>query len=172
MAAIVERLLTLARAEAAVDEAKREPVRLDVLVVRTAADLSSLAKLRHLKLDVKTSPVTVSGDPDRLVDAVTNLVGNAIHYNVENGAITIRVDAHGSLARLTVADTGIDIAADDLPRIFEPFFRADPARSRDAGGAGLGLAVTKAIVERHGGRLTCISQPGRGTTMTVDLPGA
>lgn len=172
MAAIVERLLTLARAEATVDAAKREPVRLDELVVRTAADLSSLAKLRHLTLDVKASPVTVSGDPDRLVDAVTNLVGNAIHYNVENGTIAIRIDANGSLARLTVTDTGIGIAAGDLPRIFEPFFRADPARSRDAGGAGLGLAVTKAIVERHGGRIICTSQPGRGTTMTVELPQA
>jgi two-component system sensor histidine kinase BaeS len=73
---------------------------------------------------------------------------------------------------LTVTDTGVGIGPDDLPRIFDPFFRADPARSRDAGGAGLGLAVSRAIVERHGGRISCRSEPGRGTTMTIRLPAA
>ena len=73
-------------------------------------------------------------------------------------------------AELSVADTGMGIAADDLPRVFDPFFRADPARSRDAGGAGLGLAVTRAIIERHGGSIACRSASEAGTTVVMSLP--
>jgi signal transduction histidine kinase len=76
----------------------------------------------------------------------------------------------GEYAFLEVHDNGPGIAPEILPKIFDPFFRADPARSRDAGGAGLGLAVARAIVERHGGRITCRSEPNRGTTMHIRLP--
>jgi signal transduction histidine kinase len=169
MLGIVERLLALVRAE--VDPTDRtEPVRLDGLVEQVAQELRPLATSRQVTLTADTTPLTTTGDPDRLRAAITNVVANAIRYNVEGGRVTIVLQAHDTDAELTVTDTGVGISADDLPKIFDPFFRADPARSRDAGGAGLGLAVARAIVERHGGRIACRSEPNRGTTMHIRLP--
>jgi signal transduction histidine kinase len=125
-----------------------------------------------VSVEQRVVPVTVHGDPDRLRGALTNLVSNAIQYNQEGGSVVVSAAADNRLATLTIADTGIGIAPDDLDRIFEPFFRADPARSRDAGGAGLGLSVAARIVEQHGGRIDCSSRPGAGTTMTIRLPEA
>jgi signal transduction histidine kinase len=169
MLGIVERLLALVRAEAGVaDRAVQVP--LDGLIGQIAGDLQPLAVSRQVDLTAETTPLVATGDPDRLRDAITNVVANAIRYNVAGGRVAIVLRPRGPEAELTVTDTGVGIAPDDLPRIFDPFFRADPARSRDAGGAGLGLAVARAIVERHGGQIGCQSQPGRGTTMTIRLP--
>jgi signal transduction histidine kinase len=121
-------------------------------------------------MTVDAEASTTVGDPDRLLDAITNVVVNAIRYNVEGGRVSVVLRRRDTDAELTVTDTGVGISADDLPRIFDPFFRADPARSRDAGGAGLGLAVTRAVVERHGGRVACRSEPDRGTTISIRLP--
>jgi signal transduction histidine kinase len=112
------------------------------------------------------------GDADVLFDAVTQVVANAIQYNVDAGAVRIEVREAGGEVHLAVADTGVGIAAEDLPTVFEPFFRADPARQRQAGGAGLGLAVTRAIVVRHGGEITCESVLGQGTTVSFCLRAA
>jgi signal transduction histidine kinase len=167
MQAIVERLLALARAEAGADDGRRSPLVLDDLVRRVAEDLGPLADARGIAVEVEAIPLSVSAVPDRLLDAVTNVVANAIAYNVEGGRVHIALAQHGGHAELTVRDTGIGIARADLPRIFDPFFQADPAGNR---GAGLGLAVTRAIIESHGGEIRCESQPGAGTTMTIRLP--
>jgi cell cycle sensor histidine kinase DivJ len=167
MQAIVERLLALARAEAGADDGRRSPLALDDLVRRVAEDLGPLADARGIAVDVDAAPLSVMAVPDRLLDAATNVVANAIAYNVEGGRVHIALAQHGGHAELTVRDTGIGIARADLPRIFDPFFQADPAGNR---GAGLGLAVTRAIVESHGGEIRCESQPGVGTTMTIRLP--
>jgi signal transduction histidine kinase len=169
MLAVVERLLALVRAEAGVTD-HVVPVRLDTLVEQVVRDLQPLATGRQVVVTTEADPLTAMGDPDRLMDAVTNVVVNAIRYNVEGGRVSIVLRQRDGAAELTVADTGVGIAASDLPRIFDPFFRADPARSRDAGGAGLGLAVARAIVERHGGEVVCRSEPNRGTTMSIRLP--
>jgi signal transduction histidine kinase len=169
MQTVVERLLALARAEAGADSDRRIPVQLDDLARQVASDLRPLAEARHITIDAETTPVTVSGDPDRLFDALTNVVANAIGYNVENGHVRITVRERNGDAELLVTDTGVGIAADDLPRIFDPFFRADPARNR---GAGLGLAVTRAVIESHGGRVTCESGVGQGTTVAMHLAAA
>jgi signal transduction histidine kinase len=169
MHAIVERLLALARAEAGADDDRRVPVRLDELVHQVAADLEPLAAARNIAIEVDAAPVSAPGVPDRLLDAVTNVVANAVGYNVEGGRVRIALRERDGQAELAVRDTGIGIAAADLPRIFDPFFQADPARNR---GAGLGLAVTRAIVERHGGAVGCESRPGAGTTVTIRLPQA
>jgi signal transduction histidine kinase len=171
MLSIVERLLALVRAEAGVVD-RAVPVLLDALVEQVAGDLEPLASSRRVTLSTETAPVATTGDPDRLRDAVTNVVANAIRYNVDGGRVAVALRPVEDEVELTVTDTGVGIGPDDLPRIFDPFFRADPARSRDAGGAGLGLAVSRAIVERHGGRISCRSEPGRGTTMTIRLPAA
>jgi signal transduction histidine kinase len=169
MQAIVERLLALARAEAGADDDRRVPLALDDLVRRVADELRPLADTRGIALDVEASPTAVSAVPDRLLDAVTNVVANAIAYNVEGGRVRITLHTHARLAEVAVTDTGIGIAPADVPRIFDPFFQVDPASNR---GAGLGLAVTRAIVERHGGDIACESRPGTGTTMTIRLPVA
>jgi signal transduction histidine kinase len=173
MQAVVERLLALARDQSSTAEADRkEAVRLDTLVAGIVRELGTLAADRGIRLTIDLpAPVTVVGDPGRLLEAVTNVVANAIQYNVEGGDVRIALapEAHGTSV-LRVSDTGVGIPLDALPRVFEPFFRADPARSRAAGGAGLGLAVAHSIVVRHGGRISCTSAPGRGTDIRIELP--
>lgn len=169
MQGIVERLLALVRAEAAATD-RAVPVALHELVDRVVRDLQPLAASRHVTVTSETEPLTTTGDPDRLLDAITNVVVNAIRYNVEGGRVSIVLRRVDGEAELTVTDTGVGIPAADLPRVFDPFYRADPARSRDAGGAGLGLAVTRAIVERHGGQVACRSELDRGTTLSIRLP--
>jgi signal transduction histidine kinase len=170
MQGVVERLLALAREESGEPPDASVTVGLDALVRDTAAELQPLATEHRLAIAIESQPVSVVGDPDRLREALTHLVTNAIRYNVDGGRVEIRLRHSGERAEIAVADTGAGIAAADLGRVFEPFFRTDAARSRDAGGAGLGLAVARAIIRRHGGDVTCESELGRGTTMTVRLP--
>jgi len=170
MQGIVERLLSLARSETAADADLDVAVSLDEVVRRAIADLAPLASSRHLEIKADLPPVTVTGDPARLLEAVTNVIANAIFYNVEGGHVSVSLVRAAERVELSIADTGVGIDAKDLPLIFDPFFRADYARSRDAGGAGLGLAVTRETVERHGGSIACSSQPGTGTTVVIRLP--
>jgi two-component system OmpR family sensor kinase len=169
MQTIVERLLTLARADAAREDERRVPVRLDALAASLAHDLRTLSDARRLDVSVDATPASCLGDPDRLYEALTNVVVNAIQYNVEGGRLRIEVREAGEYAEVIVADTGVGIPAAQLPHVFEPFFRGDAARSHEAGGAGLGLAVTQAIVKRHGGDVRCTCEPGRGTTVVLRL---
>jgi heavy metal sensor kinase len=174
MTAVVERLLALARTEAAAPD-RREPVAIDHVIEQAAADLESLARRRGVTLNVdrtSDSAGLVEGDADRLREALANVIANAVQYNIDGGRVDVHLRRDDGQAEIVVSDTGIGIPAEDLPRVFEPFFRADPARSRDAGGAGLGLAVTHGIITRHGGTIACASSPGAGTTMTVRLPYA
>jgi heavy metal sensor kinase len=172
MRVVVERLLLLARADAGEVTMARQPVRLDTLTQRVVDDLRAIAAARQVTLSCEGQPVTVSGDANRLTDAITNLVTNAIDYNVPNGRIDISVVARANEADIRVADTGIGIDSADLPHVFERFYRADPARARVRGGAGLGLAIARWIVDEHGGRITGSSEPGRGSVFTVVLPAA
>jgi signal transduction histidine kinase len=172
MRSVVEGLLTLARADAGEQPRARVATALGPLVAEVVELMQGLASRRGVTLDLvpPAGDVTVLAEPDRLRDAVTNLVSNAIHYNREQGRVEIAVSREGATACVRVSDTGIGIAPGDIPRIFDRFYRADKARSREAGGAGLGLAVTKWIVESHGGEIRCESEPGRGTTFTIRLP--
>ena len=114
---------------------------------------------------------TLRADPTRLEQAVLILVDNAIKYGPPGGTVTLRSDVtrSGEL-RITVEDDGPGIPKEDLPRIFERFYRVDKARSRRMGGTGLGLPIAKTIVEAHGGHITAESRPGRGTRMSIHLP--
>jgi signal transduction histidine kinase len=114
--------------------------------------------------------VNVEGDRARLKQIVVNLVDNSIKYTPEGGAITLRVAAQADEALLEVADTGIGIPADALPHVFERFFRVDKARSRELGGAGLGLSIVKSICTAHGGRVDVESVVGRGSRVRVFFP--
>jgi len=115
--------------------------------------------------------LTCSVDPDRLAQAVINLLGNALKYTPQGGSVEVTVGAGGGRVLIAVRDTGIGIAAGDLPRVFERFYRVDASRSRDGGGAGIGLTIARTIVEAHGGTLRAESEPGKGSTFTIALPG-
>jgi signal transduction histidine kinase len=147
-------------------------VSLPQVVHDVVALLQPLAEQRHVRFSVTDTAVDVVGDPDRLRELVMNLASNAVWYNHEEGRVDIAVRRDGALACLDVADTGIGIAPEDLPHIFDRFYRADRARAREAGGSGLGLAVAKWVVESHGGEITCSSEIGRGTRFVVRLPAA
>ncbi|MEZ5318788.1 MAG: HAMP domain-containing sensor histidine kinase [Vicinamibacterales bacterium] len=170
MEGVVLKLLALARAEAGADDDRRQPVRLDQIVRAAAGQVERLAAGQQVALDVQTEFVEVTGDPDRLLEAVGNVVLNAVQYTRSGGRVDVAVAREGPEAIVRVRDTGPGIAPADLPRVFDPFVRADPARSRAAGGSGLGLAVTRAILQRHGGRISGESALGRGTTMTMRIP--
>jgi heavy metal sensor kinase len=167
---VVESLLMLARADAGEETLARIPVALDDVVRDTVADLQPLAGSRRLTVTVAAEPAAVIGDPLRLREAVSNLMVNAIKYNTDAGAVDVSLRRDRTWVELRVSDTGIGIAPADLPHVFDRFYRADPARQ--AGGAGLGLAVTKWIVESHRGAIACHSEPGRGTEVVVRLPAA
>ena len=113
------------------------------------------------------SSLEITGDAERLAQVVTNLLTNAMQYNQPGGEVRVKLAAQAGLAVLTIADTGQGIAPEDLPRAFERFYRADPART-GAGSAGLGLSICKAIVEAHGGTIEVASEKNRGTTFTLN----
>jgi heavy metal sensor kinase len=172
MRQVVERLLTLARADSAEMMLQRAPVGLAPVVSDALGIVQPLAEQRQISIDTHLDAATVVGDRDRLTDLVTNLCSNAIQYNKVGGQVSVEVWPEGNEACLRVRDTGNGISADDLPRIFDRFYRADKARTAHSGGAGLGLAIAKWIVEAHGGRITCHSTLGQGTEILVHLPRA
>ena len=112
----------------------------------------------------------VEADPDMITQCVINLMSNAMRYTPEGGWVVVSVLSDRKHVDIAVSDTGIGIAKDDLSRIFGRFWRADASRAREAGGLGVGLAVTKQIVERHHGYISVESELGKGTTFTIHLP--
>ncbi len=123
----------------------------------------------HLALDPTLPPVQV--DPARLTQVMLNLLGNALQYTPERGQVTVTAGAGREGVIITVADTGIGLAAADLPHIFERFYRVDKSRSRAGGGSGIGLTISRHLVEAHGGSLTAASPgSGRGSTFSIILP--
>jgi two-component system, OmpR family, sensor kinase len=165
---LVNDLLTLARADLGLTP-RLERVALDDLLMAVFMETRSLAAGRQLDVD-QLEAVFVQGDPDWLKQLLLILVDNALKYTPDGGAIHLGLRSEGESALVGVRDTGIGISADDMPHVFERFFRADPARTRSTGGAGLGLAIARWIVEQHHGEITLESEPGRGTTATLRLP--
>lgn len=150
----------------------RQDVNLHDLANEIVALLTPLADSRAVKLAVEGDPVWVRGDAGRLTDALSNVVKNAIEYNRPQGTVTMTTRQYGAHAVVTVRDTGVGIAAADLPHIFERFYRADRSRTRAAGGAGLGLAIARTVVEEHGGTIVCASEEGAGSEFIIRLPAA
>jgi two-component system phosphate regulon sensor histidine kinase PhoR len=110
------------------------------------------------------------GDPAALRRVFMNLVENAVKYNREGGQVRLKLERRNGHVNVEVIDTGQGIAAEHLPRLFRRFYRADQGRSRESGGAGLGLAICKSFVESHQGKITVTSTPGQGSTFQVELP--
>ena len=171
LAKIVENLLAISRLEAG--EARKQLERLDFaeLARSTADQMRLLAEEKNIHLDCNGGEhVEVDADPARLKQVVVNLLDNAIKYTPEKGRVSISVVKQDSRAVLEVEDNGIGISTDDLPHVFERFYRADKARSRQMGGTGLGLSIVRSICLAHGGRVTVNSTEGRGSLFRVELP--
>jgi heavy metal sensor kinase len=168
---LINDLLALARADEGRTLLDKQPVRLDLLAADVVATVEPLSVERGITLQVQApEPITVLGDEARLIQVLMNLLDNAITYTDVGGQVTVTVESRHDNACLTVSDTGFGIAQEDIPRIFDRFYRADPARSRTTGGSGLGLAIVEWIVRAHGGTITVESQVGHGSTFTVTLP--
>lgn len=176
----VRRLARLVGDIESLAEAERPQLRLE----RERCDLARLVGTRaeaHAEafaaagLRVETAleeEVTADADPARLAQVVDNLLANALRYTDRGGAVTVRVAGEGDDALIAVGDTGIGIPPEDLPYVFDRFWRADRSRSRATGGAGVGLAVARRLVEAHGGSIAVTSRLGEGSCFTVRLPRA
>ncbi len=166
---VVQGLLTLARADADELPLTLAPIRADQLVDDVVTLARPIAAQRQVQISTSVPSVEVMGDPERLQEAISNLVINAVHFNRPGGRVTIDGATENEALVLRVSDTGIGIASEHLPHVFERFYRVES--SRGAGqGAGLGLAITKWIVEQHGGTLHSSSEVGRGSEFVVALP--
>jgi len=171
MTQLVSELLTLARADAGQQLLTREELDLGVLVNSVVQAMQPLALQRGVRLAEHAQPrVTISGDQTRLSQLLINLVDNALRYTSAGGNVNVAVKEQAGWAELRVEDTGIGIAAEHLPHLFERFYRADPARARADGGSGLGLAIAQWITQAHAGQITVESEFGRGSTFTVRIP--
>ncbi|TMP92871.1 MAG: PAS domain-containing protein [Verrucomicrobia bacterium] len=162
---LVDDLLTLARLESRSAGLQFSDVQLAELFQSVIRDWEKKLAEKQLKVVVDLSP-----DETRLHEVLYNLLDNALKYSLENGEIRLRAVHRGPEIVLSVTDNGIGISKGDLPRIFERFYRADKARSRELGGTGLGLAIVKHIAQLHGGRVEAESELGKGTTIRVILP--
>ncbi len=172
MRRLVESLLALARLDSGDAAARREPCDLAAIADETVELLRPLAEEAKITLRADLAPAACFGDPDRLAQVVTNLVGNAIQHNRPGGEVTVKAGRRDQQVFVTVADTGPGIAGVDLPHIFERFYRADKVRAGASGRTGLGLAITQAIVESHDGTLEVSSEVGRGSVFTATFPAA
>lgn len=184
---LVEDLLDLSRLEAGVLELRLQPLSINDLATSAASLFRDRAEAAGVTLELELEPAipSVRGDHDRLLQVASNLIENAIKFTPPRGHVTVRTGTENQAlppegtppwtaraVRFEVADTGVGIDAADLPHVFDRFFRADRSRDRRTGGYGLGLAISRYLIEAHGGRIFVESQPGRGSTFWFILPAA
>jgi two-component system, OmpR family, sensor kinase len=170
---IVNDLLTLSEAEVGKQVLAKEPTDIRELLEDLVDQMRLLASDRNLRIDLRcASELWIEADKLWIRRAVLNLLDNAIKYSKDGGTIEVSAGREDSNVRVRVRDSGIGIHPDDLPFIFNRLYRADPARNRDSGGAGLGLALVKWVIEAHGGAIRVESEPDRGATFEIFLPGS
>ena len=175
LARLVEDLRTLALAEAGQLALDCQPIDAAELVKRVVASFGPKAAAKHVMLtvDAPSSLPHIRADGQRIAQVLTNLLGNALRYTPLDGRVDVRLKTEKQSVIIAVGDTGPGIARDDLPRIFDRFYRADKSRARDAqdaGGSGLGLAIARSIIEAHGGHIWAESETSQGTTVVFTLP--
>jgi PAS domain S-box-containing protein len=169
---LVEDILTVGKIDSGQFQPSVEPAELGALVdaVIESVEPAAIRKAINLVSQIGPGPIMVQADPNQLDRALLNVLSNAVKFTQAAGSVVIRVRRVGAEARITVADTGIGIAQDELPKLFSRFFRSSLAIEHEIQGTGLGLAIVKHIVERHGGDISVASRPGEGTMVTIVLP--
>jgi two-component system sensor histidine kinase BaeS len=170
LARLLDDLSALAEAERPGLLLDAEPVDLAAIAEAQTAAFADAFADKGIALTPALEPAVVDGDPRRLEQIVVNLLSNALRYTDAGGSVRVVVRGDGEAALLEVADTGIGIAPEDLPRVFTRFWRGEKSRSRDTGGAGIGLSIVKELVQAHGGTISVESTPGRGSVFRVTLP--
>lgn len=170
MRQLIESLLELARLDAGQEQIARKPVELSSLARGVVETLRPIATEKQVRLELEMQEVECVGDGGRLEQVVTNLVSNAIHYNHPGGLVRVRTSSDHASAILEVSDDGPGIPEEHQPHVFKRFYRAESARTTSHGHSGLGLSISKLIVEAHGGAIELKSAAGKGTTFIVRLP--
>jgi heavy metal sensor kinase len=170
--ALVEELLSLARADSGRETLRISSVHLSTIVRVVSEQWRELMAARNLTFtcDVTDEEITILGDRNALQRLLTVLLDNAAKYTPAPGTVELHLELKGELAAIRVSDSGIGIALEDQPKIFDRFYRADKARSRNLEGAGIGLAIAQWIVQQHKGSITVQSSPAKGSTFLVQLP--
>jgi signal transduction histidine kinase len=169
---LVEQLLDLSRLESGDVPLDREPVSLAPIVTQVLSEIEVARADRGVSVesDVPVDLPRVNADRERIHQVLFNLVDNAVRFTPPGGSVAVRAARLNGRCEVRVVDTGTGIPPEHLPRLFERFYRVDPARSREDGGTGIGLAIARSVVEAHGGHIRAESQPGAGSTFTFDLP--
>lgn len=172
LANLVTDLLDLARLEAQAEPYRHAPVDLTMLIQRVADTWAPAAQQKRQTLEIRAHPasLTVLGNSAYIERAISNLIENAIKYTGDGGTIAVAARADQTEAIIEVSDNGIGIPAEDLPRVFERFYRVDRSRSRAMGGTGLGLSIVKHVAQVHGGSVDIVSSLGHGSAFTLRLP--
>jgi len=172
LAHLVEDLRVLAETESPDFRLDRRSHSVNELVLASVEAFRPRAEAEGVRLDVDVQPETpnIELDRTRIEQVLGNLLDNAIHYTPGDGRVTVSTRTESSTLRITVVDNGEGISPEVLPYLFERFYRADPSRSRQSGGAGLGLTIAKQLVEAHGGEIGAESEPGRGSKFSFTLP--
>jgi two-component system sensor histidine kinase SenX3 len=168
---LVQQVIDLSRLQN--DTASEDPsaVKVAELVAEAAEHSATEAERKGIEIATNLSgDLLVHGDRAQLHAAVSNLVENAVRYSAEESRVSVTVEDDGDTVRISVADRGVGIPSEELERIFERFYRVDPARARDTGGTGLGLSIVKHVAASHGGSVEVWSEPGTGSTFTLVLP--
>ena len=171
MSSLINKLLTLARADAGKEQWNFTEVNLGKLISNLSTDIEVLCQEKGLSFQLgQMRDLVVKGDEARLRELFMNLLDNAISYTPSPGTVSVSFHSEGQMAVVAITDTGVGIPAEDIPFIFERFYRVDKSRSRAEGGSGLGLAICRHIAEAHGGKIEVESQVGAGSTFSVWLP--
>ncbi len=170
---LVDQLLDLSRLESGEVPMYMEVTTLEPIVARVLSEIS----VGHAVTDVAlqnevAADLAATADQERIHQVLYNLVDNAVRFTPPGGTVVVAATRQDDRVVVDVRDSGVGIAPEHLPRLFERFYRADASRSREGGGTGIGLAIARSIVESHGGRITASSEPGRGSSFTFDLPAA
>ena len=163
-------LLTLSKSDEGALVLRKEPTDLAELLKGCVARNAAAANLRGIICQARADSFVAMLDPLKIGQVVDNLLGNAIRYSPKDSVVTVQASRAQGLVEISVSDPGPGMTAEEIDQVFDRFYRADPSRQRETGGAGLGLAISRSIVDAHGGKLSVISIPGEKTTFTVRLP--
>ena len=167
---LVEDLGKLADAQQPALTLRKEAIELSAIVAERAGVYRDQLAAKGISLEQRLEPAAVVGDAGRIGQIVDNLLSNALRYTDAGGTVSVAVARRDADAVIEVADTGVGIAGDQLPYIFERFWRGEPSRARRTGGAGIGLAIVRELVRAHDGRIDVESKPGEGSCFRVTLP--